>query len=452
MKKIIRKGLNLPITGAPSQQIEDKIVGQVALMGRDYNGMKPSMRVKEGDLVKKGQVLFECKKQIGVLYTAPVAGKVVAINRGDRRAFQSIVIELATGNDKHEQVAFENFKQKGITSLNASEVAALLIESGLWTALRTRPYSKNPAIGSVPSSIFINAMDTNPLSPNPAIWIGAHREAFKTGVQVLSMLPKNKTYVCKSPKLDLSLSSSGKIEVVDFDGPHPAGNSGTHIHFLDPASQHKTVWYIGYQDVIAIGKLFTSGELFSERLISLAGPVATRPRLIKTMLGANVIDLVAGETNEKQLRAVSGSPLYGHKVEKGAFAYLGRYANQVTLLKEETEREFLGWQKPGFDIFSVMCVFASKLIPGKLFSLGTSKHGSFRAIVPVGAYEKVMPLDILATPLLKSLLSGDTDTAQGLGCLELDEEDLALCTFVDPGKTDFGPVLRQRLIQIEKEG
>lgn len=447
----IKKGLNLPINGAPKQIIEKaKPVRTVALNGPDYVGMKPSLLVKEGDQVKLGQPVFECKKVPGVIYTAPASGKVVAINRGEKRVFQNLVIEVE--GEGLDQVEFKNMKSGAADSFNFESVSKLLQESGLWTALRTRPFSKCPSVdGSKASSLFITAMDTNPLAADAELIIKDSSEDFRFGVDVLSHLSSGKTFVCKRAGSQLPSFQSKTVSVEEFEGLHPAGNVGTHIHFLDPVGPKKTVWHIGYQDVIAVGKLFQTGKLSVERVVSLAGPKSVNPRLLKTRLGACLSELLEGEAASGQVRTISGSVLNGRKLDQ-TFCYLGRFHNQITMLEEDTKREFLGWHAPGFDRFSVKRTFLSKLLPGKTFDMTTSTWGSPRAMVPVGMFEKVMPLDILPTQLLRAVVTHDTDHAQALGCLELDEEDLALCTFASPGKTDFGPYLRDTLNIIEKEG
>jgi Na+-transporting NADH:ubiquinone oxidoreductase subunit A len=242
-----------------------------------------------------------------------------------------------------------------------------------------------------------------------------------------------------------------QLVVAEFAGPHPAGLSGTHIHMLDPVSKDKTVWSINYQDVIAIGKLFTAGLLFVERVISLAGPQVKRPRLLRTRLGAAIDDLVCDELKAGENRIVSGSLLCGHEAH-GKLAYLGRYHLQLSVLQERREKELLPWLRPGKERFSILNIFASCMAPDKRFSFSTTTNGEQRAMVPMGSYEDVMPLDMLPTQLLRALIVHDTDTAQALGCLELDEEDLALCTYVCPGKYDYGLLLRECLNLIEKEG
>lgn len=447
----VKKGLNLPIVGAP---VGETVEGarnprQVAVVGADYAGMKPTMLVKEGDQVKAGQPLFECKRNVGVVYTAPAQGKVVEVNRGKRRVFQSLVIEV-TGQD---QVSFKNHKGLDPEKLDREAVRSLLVESGQWTAIRQRPFGKVAELEGKCRGMFITAIDTNPLAFNPELRINECREDFENGVKVLSLLTSGKTYVCKKAGSSVAAPSFNNVETAEFDGPHPAGNPGLHINYLmeAPVSMENSAWYVGYQDAIMIGKLFKTGKLDFERVISLCGPQAKKPRLLKTRLGARLSDILGDEKKSPNTRVVSGSVFNGQTAD-GPFDFLGRYANQVTLLKEGNEREFLGWQAPGFDKFSIKNTFVSKLIPGKKFEFTTGTHGSFRAMVPVGMYEKVMPYrDILPTQLLRAIFTKDMDTALELGVLELTEEDLALCTFASPGKEDFGSILRENLNMIEKE-
>ncbi len=445
----IRKGLNLPIQGTPKQNIEEaRPVGRVALVGDDYVGLKPKMEVQVGDSVRLGQLLFTDKKTPGVGYTSPGSGKVAAINRGAKRKFESIVIQLK-GKDEE---AFKSFKGKDLASLNRNEVQENLIDSGLWTALRTRPYSKVPLPDTQPHSIFVTAMDTEPLAPNAGLVIKEREDDFVNGLKVLTCLTDGPLFVCKAPGAQMPGSDIENVKTEEFAGPHPAGLPGTHIHFLDPVSDRKTVWYINYQDVIAIGRLFTTGRLFVERVVAMAGPVVKTPRLIRTRIGASMEDLIDRELTSDHVRVISGSVISGRRAA-GGYAYLGRYHLQVSAIAEGREREFLGWTRAGFDRFSVKPVWASFLSgKSRKFSFTTSAEGGKRSMVPIGMYEKIMPLDIMPTFLLRAIIVGDTERAQALGCLELDEEDLALCGFVCPGKYEYGPLLRNILTHIEKEG
>jgi len=444
----IRRGLDLPISGSPEQVIsEAPSARSVAIIGSDYHGMKPTMAVKEGDKVKLGQLLFTDKKTEGVRYTAPAAGTVAAVNRGARRVLQSVVIDV----EGDEAETFAQYKADEISGLNTEAIVENLVASGQWTAFRTRPYSKVPLPTSKPASIFVTAIDTNPLAANPTVVLAKQAEAFSLGLMLLTKLTEGDVYVCKAVDADISVPNNPKLKVETFAGVHPAGNAGTHIHFLSPVSIKKTVWTIGYQDVIAFGHLFTSGKIYTDRVIALGGPRVEKPRLLKTRLGANVDELTAGELTPGKNRIISGS-VFGGKIASGALAYLGRYHNQVSVLEEGDDRPLLHYLRPGFNYFSTLGIYVSSLFKDKKFDFTTTTSGSERAMVPVGAYENIMPLDILPTQLLRSLIVSDTDMAQKLGCLELDEEDLALSTYVCPGKYEYGPILRDNLTQIEKEG
>lgn len=448
MQFTIKKGLDLPLTGRPEQNITDgNSIKSVALLGGDYVGLKPKMMVAEGDEVKLGQVLFSDKKNPGVNFTAPGAGIVSAVHRGDKRALLSVVIELK-GN---KQESFASYSEAELAGLSLDQVKENLLASGLWTSFVTRPYGKVPAVDSNPSSIFVTAIDTRPLAADPSVIIKERANDFANGLSVISKLTSGKTYLCKATGADVV--SNAAVQVAEFSCPHPAGLPSTHIHFIDPVNVNKLVWHIDYQAVIAIGALFTTGKLNVERVVSLAGPTVNNPRLVRTRVGANLEDLVAGELQEVENRVISGSVLYGHEAV-GPMAYLAANALQVSVIKEGRDRELFGWIVPGTNKYSAMNVYVSSKDrqTGRQFPLTTDKNGSNRAIVPVGVYESVMPLDILSTPLLKAIVVGDSDTAQSLGCLELDEEDVSLFTFVDPGKHDFAPVLRANLTKIEKEG
>ncbi|MGE4527572.1 MAG: Na(+)-translocating NADH-quinone reductase subunit A [Rhodospirillaceae bacterium] len=442
----IKLGLDLPITGSPIQTIHDgPPIRTVALVGFDYPGLKPTMLTQVGDRVRLGQPLFADKTNPGVQFTAPASGLVKEINRGERRLFQSVVIEI----DGDDAVAFARYAAGELDSLTGEQVRDNLQQSGLWAALRSRPYSKVPAIGATPASIFVTALDTHPLAADPAVVIAGEPEAFAHGLTVLTRLAG--VFLCKAPGAALPGEEIPGVTAESFEGPHPAGLPGTHIHFLDPVGAKKTVWSIGYQDVIAIGKLFTTGRLWTERVVALGGPAVRQPRLLRTRLGADLGDLTAGELLPGDQRVISGS-VFGGRTARGAAAWLGRYHVQASCLTEGHDREFMHYLRPGANKHSVTHAFLSAWLKRKLLPFTTTTNGSPRAMVPIGNYEAVMPLDILPTQLLRAILVGDTETAQKLGCLELDEEDLALCTYVCAGKYEYGPVLRDVLTRIEKEG
>ena len=446
----IKRGLTLPITGDPKQSIsEGPSIRTVAVLGGDYIGMKPTMSVQIGDEVKLGQVLFEDKKNPGVKYTAPAAGTVAAINRGAKRVLQSVVIDIKKSAG---EMTFPNYGESDLATLGQDTIEKHLIDSGLWTSLRTRPFSKVPAPKSRPDAIFVTAMDTNPLAADPNVVLNemaGWAELFGHGLTIIKQLTQGKTYVCHAPNSKIPQASGADYQI--FDGPHPAGLVGTHIHNLMPVGPNRTVWSINYQDVVAIGALFTTGKILTDRVVAVAGPQVADPRLIKTRVGASTDEITAGGLKEGENRVISGSVLSGTHAF-GPYSYLGRYHTQVSVIAEGRQRFMFDFFRLGFEKFSVMHTYISKLNPAKRFNFTSSANGGARGMVPIGAYERVMPLDILPTQLLRALIVGDTESAQQLGCLELDEEDLALCTFVCPCKYEYGPILRDNLTSIEREG
>lgn len=446
----IKRGLDLPIAGVPRQKIiSGAPVTKVAIINDDFIGMKPTMLVKEGERVKLGQIVFTDKKTEGVNYTAPGAGKVVAINRGAKRKFESLIIEL----DGEDEVTFESYSD--LQGVSDEQLRSNLLNSGLWTSLRTRPYGSVAAPGATPSSIFVTAIDTQPLAADPEVVIDRYLEDFISGLIVLTRFGVP-VHLCKALGADIPGDAIDGVNVHEFSGPHPAGLVGTHIHFVDPVGAKKSVWHLNYQDVIAFGHLFTSGRLLTDRTVSIAGPLIAEPKLHTTRLGANLDELLVDLVDETDVeqRVISGSVLNGRTAQEPT-DYLGKFHLQVTVLEEGTHREFLGWQRPGIEKFSVTGAFVGSWLNrffGKRFKFNTNTNGSKRAMVPIGSYEKVMPLDILPTQLLRALISRDTEDAQALGCLELEEEDLSLCTYCCPGKYEYGSILRENLTQIEKEG
>tara|TARA_B110000003_G_scaffold131029_1_gene133164 strand:+ start:459 stop:1799 length:1341 start_codon:yes stop_codon:yes gene_type:complete len=443
----VRRGLDLPIAGTPEQVVhEGPAISQVALIGSDYHGMKPTMAVREGDLVKLGQLLFTDKKNESAKFTAPAAGKVIAVNRGERRVFQSLVIDI----EGEEAETFPVFAADSLLHLDRTVAIANLVNSGHWVAFRTRPFSKVPTADSIASSIFVTAMDTNPLATDPTVVIAERTDDFANGLKVLTCLTEGPVNVCSAPNVSIPGNEIEGVREINFSGPHPAGLAGTHIHLVDPVSATKTVWSIGYQDVIAIGHLFTTGKIDTRRVISLAGPQVTQPRLLSTRLGANVNQLVIGELVNDENRVISGSVLSGRKAAS-EFAFLGRYHNQLSVIREGRERQPFHYLRLGFDKHSALPAFISSFSK-KLFNMTTSTNGSERAMVPVGGYERVTALDILPIQLLRSLIVSDTQMAQSLGCLELDEDDVGLYTYVCVGKHEYGRILRDNLTKIEKEG
>lgn len=454
---VVTKGLDLPMAGAPEPRVDSgPPVSHVALLAGDYPFMKPRMHVEVGDKVKRGQLLFEDRKTEGVRFTAPGAGTVVAIHRGARRALISVVIELTPserqGGADSDQQRFASHVARDVRQLTGEQVRSLLVESGLWTALRTRPFSKVPVPTESCTSVFVTALDSQPHAPDLDVVLADRLEDFRRGVWALSKLTDGPVFVCRRPGSKLDGGDAPRVRLEEFTGPHPAGLAGTHIHTLDPVGRGRFAWYVGAQDVAAIGRLVDSGRLDVERVVALAGPAVRRPRLLRTRLGADLRRLTDGELADGEVRVVSGSVLGGRRAGGETDSFLGRYHQQVSVLNEGRERAFVSWLMPGLDRFSTVRAYASSLRGSShRFSFTTTSNGGHRAMVPIGMYERVMPLDIMPTFLLRALVANDLERAEALGCLELDEEDLALCTFVCPGKEDYGSHLRRNLFELWKE-
>ena len=443
----LRKGLDLPVEGRPAEGIEEGPTPRtVAVLGADYIGLKPRLSAAEGDVVGAGAPIFAHKDTPDVLVTAPVSGRVSAINRGYRRSLISVEIQA-------DPKAAEPVDFSAVGGADSPEgVGERLCQSGLWTSFRTRPYSKVPDPTSRPDAIFVNAMDTEPLAPDALPIIADASDAFVKGLEAITLLTDGATYLCMDGRAAVPGGDIAGVEAATFDGPHPAGLPGTHIHFLAPLSGDRVVWTIGYQDVIAIGRLMLTGRLHAERVVALGGPLVREPRLIRTTIGASLLELTRGEYDARvAARVLSGSILSGRTADDEAAAYLGRYANQVTVIEEDEQQNPFGWIRPMAHKFAVQPVLGSALSK-KLYALTSNLNGGRRAMVPLGTFEELMPQDYLPTQLLRSLLVMDTDVAQSLGALELDEEDLSLVGFACPAKYEYGLALRDCLNKIEKEG
>ncbi|MFA7172674.1 MAG: Na(+)-translocating NADH-quinone reductase subunit A [Kiritimatiellia bacterium] len=445
----IKKGLDLPIQGRPAEYLSELIKTQrVALTGLDYIGLKPSVIVKTGDMVKTGDPLFASKESEGVVYTAPCPGRVVEINRGPRRVLESVVIDVDEAQGVCE---FATISDAQLKTAEADEIIQILAASGLFTALRQRPFSRVPQLSARPHSIFVTSINSDPLGFNPEIVIKRHVVDFTRGLVALTRITQTKVYNIVHESFAIELPPVEQCESVKFGGKHPCGLVGTHIHMIDPAHELKSVWHIAAQDVIAIGKLLATGKLWNERYVALGGPLFKEPQIIHTTIGADIAEIVAGRLADQPQRVISGSIFNGRRME-GSLHFLGRYHYQIAVLAEDTERKLLGWIRPGASQHSAGGTFLSHFLPAKLLNITSKRNGGIRPVVPTGVFEKIMPLDILPTQLAKALLTQDVVECLRLGVLELDEEDLSLMTYSCSGKNDYGALLRQILGVIFKEG
>ncbi len=434
----INKGLDLPIPGKPIPVISDKPnITSVALLANDFVGMKPTMLVKSGDVVKAGSKLFEDKKNQGVFFTSPAGGTVSSINRGDKRKFLSIEIDIS-GDEQ-----FEDFSHE----ISTKDIKSLLINSGLWNAFRTRPFNRTPSVDASPNALFINACDTNPLSSDPFHIIKKDKDLFDKGLDLVKSYfncPIHLSY--QNNDFDTTIEG---IHYHQFVGPHPAGLSSTHINKIFPVSLNRIAWTINYQDIMSIGYLLKNNKIRTHKTISLAGSSVFDPSLVDARIGANLDELVAGKIEDKA-RVISGSVIYGHTSE-GIMNYLGNYDSQVSVIPDAANDIFMNWLKPGKNLHSKLNVFSSSFFKPNNFIFNTSVNGGDRAIVPVCSYEEILPMDILVTQLLKSLVVSDLEMAVDLGMLELAPEDMALCSYVCPSKYDYSSILLDNLNKVHLE-
>jgi Na+-transporting NADH:ubiquinone oxidoreductase subunit A len=358
---------------------------------------------------------------------------ITAINRGARRVLDSVVVRLQDSG--LDDVCFEPLSSQECDDISRTDLVERLQQTGLWTAFRTRPFSRVPKANGRPNAIFVTAIDTRPLSADPSVVVGTDPGSLLAGLKLLNLVTTGTVYLCTGAEWDIEIPDIERLEQVTFSGPHPAGLPGTHIHHLYPVNTDRVAWHINYQDVMAIGQLFTAGAFPSSRVIALGGGCLGKPRLVKTIMGASTVELLEGGFCDRDgCRVVSGSVLDG-RTASNSLAYLGRYHNQVSAIPEGGERQVFGWLRRS---------------PKRRWS--TSQNGRFAGMIPMPVFENVMPLDILPASLFRALLVKDSDQAQALGCLELDEEDLALSAYVCPAKTDYGHALRVNLEQIEREG
>jgi Na+-transporting NADH:ubiquinone oxidoreductase subunit A len=455
---VARTGLDVPLPGAPAAAVEDgRQVKSVALLASDYIGLRPKFHVKEGDVVARAQLLFEDRKVEGARFTSPASGRVAAIHRGEKRAFQSLVIALdddeLSGQDA-PQAPMGSLSRKNPAQLSAEEVRAALVESGLWTALRARPFGRVPApMGPKPRAVFVTAMSTDPGRPDFALVLRDREQFLKAGLAALvQLVGAGRVHFCRATGQPLPGEQVSGVVVHEFQGPHPAGTVGFHIHTVDPVGPERMHYYLGAQDAADMGELLLSGRLPISRVVGLGGPGAVRPRHLRTRIGASLDALLEEELSPGSQRVLSGSVLSGREARGEIHGYLGRYHNQIAALSDDAPRRFLGWLEPGSRRFSHTRLFLSALLRPRDLAFSTELHGGKRALVPTGAYERVMPFEMMPNFLLRAILAGDVETAEELGVLELEEEDLALCSLVCPSKIEYGPALRDMLTRIEKEG
>jgi Na+-transporting NADH:ubiquinone oxidoreductase subunit A len=442
----IRKGLNINLAGKA-----EKFFGKVgpaelyAVKPTDFHGIVPKLEVKEGSDVKAGAVLFVDKSRPEIRFTSPVSGKVISINRGERRIINEVVIQADT------MISYESFKAGNPLEMTRETVMENLLQSGLWTTIRQRPYNIIANPKDTPKSIFISAFDTAPLAPDYDFLVMGAEADFQVGVNALSNLTKGIVHVNISDEYPASIAFTKvcNAQVNYFRGPHPAGNVGVQIQRIDPINKGDIIWVVTLQDVITIGRLFTKGLYDASKIIALTGSEVLNPRYYRIISGASIKNLIDGNIKQSSNRYISGNVLTGKQIFAGGF--VGFYDSQVTVIPEGDHYEFLGWASPGFNKFSFSRSFWSWLCPDRSYVMDTNINGGHRAFVMTGVYEKVFPMNIYPMQLLKAILAEDIDQMERLGIYEVTEEDFALCEFVCPSKTEMQPLIRKGLDLMIKE-
>ena len=440
----LRKGLNIKLRGSANSKIETiPVPSTIALKPTDFPGLTPKLKVKTDTVVKAGDALFYDKYHPEIVFTSPLGGKVVSVNRGERRRILEIVIET----DKKAGSA--EFIKADPNSLSGDKIKELLLKSGLWPFIKKRPYGIIASPEEKPLSIYISTFDTAPLAPDYNFVLDGQMNTFQTGIDALAKLTEGKVYL--GVNADSKFTSVKNVVINTFEGPHPAGNVGIQIHNTNPINKGDVVWTINVQDVLFIGRLFETGKTDFTKIIALTGSEVKEPRYLKTVLGspiASLIDVNLNPVTYKQ-RFISGNVLTGTKVKLQS--YLGFYDSQITVIPEGDEYEFFGWATLGMDKFSASKTFLAKLFPKKEYEMNANLHGGERAFVLSGQYEKLVPMDILPVHLLKAILVNDIDKMEQLGIYEIVEEDFALCEYACTSKIKVQAIIRSGIEVMIKE-
>lgn len=440
----IKKGLDINLKGKASEVlISGKKSDTYAIVPSCYNGIIPKVVVKAGDKVKAGSALMNDKNRPEIKFVSPVSGEVTAVNRGEKRRVLSIVVK------PDAQIEYEEFGKKKVASLKGEEVKESLLNAGMWPFIKQRPYDIVASPSDTPRDIFISAFYSAPLAPNFDFILKGQEADFQTGLDALAKLTAGKVYV--GIRNGSAVKDMKGVEIVAFEGPHPAGNVGVQINHIKPINKGETIWTVGAADVILIGRLFNKGIADFSRLVEISGSETTERGYIKTISGCTIQSLVGGKVmGNEHLRIISGNVLTGTKVDMND--YLGAYDNQITVIPEGDETdEFLGFIMPRLNDFSTSHSYFSWLMGKKEYVMDARIKGGKRAIIMSNEYDKVFPMDIYPEQLLKAIISFDIDKMENLGIYEVAPEDFALCEFVDTSKLEVQKIVRDGLNLLYKE-
>jgi Na+-transporting NADH:ubiquinone oxidoreductase subunit A len=447
---VIRKGLNIPLAGEARPTLETlSQPATYALRTADIIGHKFKVMVEEGESVKPGQPLCRLRQFPDIILRAPNSGTIQDIRRGDRRALREIVIEPDTHNQPDDLRISDPVDPE---TTEPDILRSHLLQSGLWPLIIQRPLAKIAHPETDPVALFINAMATAPLASQPHILLKDREEDLAVGVSALSKLCSGNTYLAvhrDSPSIP-GVDTLSNIEIHTFSGPHPAGSPGIQIHRIQPLKQGQTAWCVTAVDAADIGYFLRTGCLPHMRIIALAGPDVSKPAYYQVRSGAAIDTILDTRLSDnKDIRIINGDVLSGSQMNRTD--HIAPAQSTLTVVPEGVSRDFMGWGMPGFKRYSALRTFASSLLPRRKHTLDTRLHGGFRPIISIGQWEKVLPMDIHLSYLIRAIQAGDIQEAIELGLLELSEEDVALCAFIDPSKMDVCGIIRNGLDLYETE-
>lgn len=443
----LKKGLNIPISGAAAQKTNKVIVPDVvAVKPTDFRGLVPKLLVREGDKVLAGTPVLADKMSQNILLASPVSGTVTEIVRGEKRK----LLEVRIKADKKQE--YVDFGVKDPAGMTAEQIKEAILAAGLWPAINQRPYGiiANPDIK--PKAIFISAFNTAPLAANPEFALKDEVSNIQTAVNALAKLTDGGVHFSLNSE-NYSGTPFHKIENViqhTFSGKHPAGNVGVQIHHISPIRKGETVWTVSLLMLAAIGKLFNTGKCDLSRKIAITGPAVNDPAYVEGVPGISVKDIREFYNPSDKLRFISGDVLTGTNITSEGF--LGFNDNQITIIKEGDSYELFGWAKPfRTSQFSASRTYFSWLTPKKTYDMDTNLHGGPRAFVVNDVYSKVLPMDLFPVFLLKACLAQDIDKMEKFGIYEVLEEDFALCEYVCPSKIDIQQIITDGIALMLKE-
>jgi Na+-transporting NADH:ubiquinone oxidoreductase subunit A len=441
------RGYDIKLSGIAEKSITDIPVSDVvAVKPPDFPAVTPKLLVETGDEVLAGQAVFFDKNRPQLRFTSPVSGEIADIVRGEKRR----IMEIRIIPDKNG-TRYAEFSQDDPASLSRDQVIGRLLESGCWNYIRQRPYSLIANPEDTPKSIFVSCFDSAPLAPDLDFIKNFERENLQTGLAVLAKLSADKVHLGLRPgQQESDFPGTHVVNHHFFKGPHPAGNVGIQIHHIDPIGKGETVWYVHLQDLLIIGRLFREGRYRADRLVALTGSCVAWPHYLRAVTGQRISDLTGGRLKDSHHRIIQGNVLTGKTSSAGDF--LSFYENQITVIPEGDQPEFLGWLLPGFHKLSLSRTYFSWLFPSRSYKLDTNMHGEERAFVMTGQYDKVLPMNIYPVFLLKAILAKDIERMEALGIYEIAEEDFALCEFVCTSKIDVQKIVAEGLEYVRLEG